>query len=115
MHEYAIASGVVELALRHAGGCRVTAVNLRIGPLRWVVPDTLAVAFELVARGTLCEGAVLAQELVPCRLRCPSCAVEWTLEEPDFRCRNCGGPAAVLSGEELLLESIELDDEEKAC
>lgn len=98
------------MALRHAGGRRVTAVNVRIGPLRQVVPDTLAVAFELVARGTPCEGALLAQEVVPCRLKCPACAAEWILAEPDFGCRSCGWPAVVLSGEELQLESIEVED-----
>lgn len=111
MHEYAIATGVIEAALKHAGGRRVTAVNLRVGPLRQVVPDALAFAFDLAARGTGCEGARLEQELVPCRLRCPSCDVEWTTPEPSFRCRECGWPATVLSGDELQLDSIEVEDE----
>ncbi len=110
MHEYSLAKGVVGVALRHAEGRRVTAIGLRIGPLRQVVPDTLAFAFELTARGTLCEGATLQQELVPCRLRCPSCELEWTTEEPDFRCRTCGFPASVLSGDELLIEWITVED-----
>jgi hydrogenase nickel incorporation protein HypA/HybF len=111
VHEYSIATGLMEVALRHAGGRRVTVVNLRVGPLRQVVPDTLALAFELAARGTVCEGARLEQELVPCRLRCPSCAIEWIAAEPDFRCRTCGGPAVVMSGNELLMDSIEVEDE----
>lgn len=113
VHEYAIATGVVQTALRHAGGRHVTAVNLRVGPLRQVVPESLAFAFELVARGTACEGARLEQELVPCRLRCPSCDVEWSLAEPDFCCRACGWPAVVLSGNELQVESIEVEEEEQ--
>lgn len=112
MHEYSIATGLVEMALRYAGGRRVTVVSLRVGPLRQVVPDTLALAFELAARGTACEGALLEQELVPCRLRCPSCALEWTAVKPDFRCRTCGWPAVVLSGNELRMESIEVEDED---
>lgn len=115
VHEYSIATGVVQLALRHAGGRRVTEVKLRVGPLRQVVPDTLALAFELAARGTACEGARLEQELVAFRLRCPSCAVEWTPAEPDFRCRTCGGPALLLSGNELEVEYLEVEEEEQAC
>ncbi len=88
----------------------MTAVGLRIGPLRQVVPDTLAFAFELTACGTLCEGARLEQQLVPLRLRCPSCELEWTTQQPDFRCQSCGSPAAVLSGDELLIEWITVDD-----
>jgi hydrogenase nickel incorporation protein HypA/HybF len=102
----------VQTALRYAGGHRVTVVNLRVGALRQVVPEPLAFAFELSARGTACEGARLEQELVACRLGCPSCAVEWTVAEPDFRCRTCGWPAIVLSGNELQLESIEVEEEE---
>jgi hydrogenase nickel incorporation protein HypA/HybF len=115
VHEYSIATGVVQTALRHAGGRRVTAVSLRVGPLRQVVPEALAFAFELAARGTPCEGALLEQELVPCRLQCPSCAIEWIAREPDFRCRACGWPAVVLSGNELQLESIEVEEEEQTC
>jgi hydrogenase nickel incorporation protein HypA/HybF len=113
VHEYSIATGLVEMALRHAGGRRVTGVNLRVGPLRQVVPDTLALAFELVARGTACEGARLDQKLVRCRLRCPLCVVEWIAAEPDFRCRSCGWPAVVISGNELQMDSIEVEDEDE--
>lgn len=115
MHEYAIAMGVVQTALRHAQGRRVTTVNLRVGPLRQVVPQTLAFAFELAALGTACEGARLEQELVPCRLRCPACDVEWTVSEPDFRCRRCGWAAIVLSGDELRVESIDVEEEVESC
>jgi hydrogenase nickel incorporation protein HypA/HybF len=114
VHEYSIAAGVVETALAHAEGRRVTEVKLRVGALRQVVPATLTLAFGLTARGTACEGARLEQEFVPCRLRCPSCEVEWTAREPDFRCRACGWPALVLSGDELRVESIEVE-EEPAC
>lgn len=110
MHEYSLARGIVQAALRHADGRPVTAVGLQIGPLRQVVPDTLAFAFELTSRGTPCEGARLEQELVPCRLRCPSCELEWTAAEPDFRCGTCGLPATVLSGDELLIAWITVED-----
>lgn len=110
MHEYSLATGIIQAAVRHAEGRPVTAVGLRVGSLRQVVPDTLAFAFELTARGTPCEGARLEQELAPCRLRCPTCRLEWTAAEPDFRCGACGFPAAVLSGDELLIEWITVDD-----
>jgi hydrogenase nickel incorporation protein HypA/HybF len=111
VHEFSIAAGVVDAALRHATGRRVTLVSLRVGALRQVVPATLATAFELAARGTACEGAQLEQEPVPARLLCLECAREWTLEEPSFRCPSCKGPAVVTAGRELELESIELEED----
>lgn len=111
MHEFAIAEAVVQTALRHAGGRRVVVVSIRLGALRQVVPDTLSFAFELAAHGTACEGARLDHELIHCRLRCPSCGVVWTATEPAFRCRTCATPAVVLSGNELEVESIEVEED----
>jgi hydrogenase nickel incorporation protein HypA/HybF len=88
----------------------VTVVNLRVGALRQVVPDTLATAFELTARETPCEGARLVQELVPAVLHCPMCSHEWAPQEPDFRCFACHAPAVVIAGRELEVESIEVED-----
>jgi hydrogenase nickel incorporation protein HypA/HybF len=115
MHELSIASAVVDTAVKHARGRRVTAVVVRCGRLRQVVPASLEFMFGIVARDTVCEGARLEQVLVPARLRCGPCAQEWEIELPAFRCPTCGGAdVAVLSGEELEVESIEVE-EAAAC
>ena len=74
MHELSIAGAVVDTAVRHAAGRRVTRVDVRLGELRQVVPDSLAFYFQFVARETLCEGAVLEYEVVPAVLHCNGCA-----------------------------------------
>jgi hydrogenase nickel incorporation protein HypA/HybF len=115
MHEFSIAAAVVDTAVRHAGGRRVSVVRVRFGRLRQVVPESLAFAFGIVTRETVCEGARLEQEIVPARLRCPWCEAEWEIELPAFRCPGChGGDAEVLSGDELEVESIDVE-EEAAC
>jgi hydrogenase nickel incorporation protein HypA/HybF len=114
MHELSIASAVVATAAKHADGRRVTVVSLRLGVLRQVVPDALAFAFELVSRETVCEGARLEWEVVPLRLRCTPCAQTSEVARPPLRCPRCGGATAVVSGEELEVESIEVE-EEAAC
>jgi hydrogenase nickel incorporation protein HypA/HybF len=115
MHELAIASAIVDTAVKHAGGRRVTVVRVRCGRMRQVVPESLDFMFGIVTRETVCEGARLEQELVPARLRCAPCAHEWEIEAPAFRCPRCGGAeVAVLSGEELEVESIEVE-EDAAC
>jgi hydrogenase nickel incorporation protein HypA/HybF len=82
---------------RHAAGRRVTAVFLQVGHLRQVVPASLAFYFEHVARGTVCEGARLEQELVPARLRC-RCGHQWEVDGIDFRCAACGGERRLWRG-----------------
>jgi hydrogenase nickel incorporation protein HypA/HybF len=113
MHELSVSSAVVDTVLKHAAGRRVTVVSLRIGHLRQVVPDSLAFYFELVSRETLCEGARLEQEDVAARLRCDACGSEWNPEDAWFRCTGCGGAGEVIAGQELEVESIEV--EEAAC
>ena len=115
MHELSVSSAVLDTVLKHAAGRRVTVVSLRIGHLRQVVPDSLAFYFEHVARGTLAEGARLEQELIAARLRC-ACGHEWELDAIDFRCSACGAAdVTVVSGEEFLVESIDVEQQEAAC
>jgi hydrogenase nickel incorporation protein HypA/HybF len=114
MHELSLSSAIVNTAVKHADGRQVTAVNLRVGRLRQVVPDTLEFYFEFVARGTLCEGAMLSQEVIDARLRCRLCALEWEIEIPAFRCPTCSGSdVEIAAGNEFEVESIEV--EEAAC
>jgi hydrogenase nickel incorporation protein HypA/HybF len=114
MHELSISSAIVDTAVKHADGRRVTLVSLTVGALRQVVPESLEFYFEIVARGTLCEGALLRQTLVPARARCRGCG-PWEVEPlAVFRCPRCGEAVAeVVSGNELEVESIEV--EEEAC
>jgi len=111
MHELALARAVLDAAVVHADGRRVRRVDVTVGALRQVVPDSLAFHFEILARGTRCEGALLEQRMTPARLCC-SCGHEWELAEPSFRCPRCDGAhTRVLSGEELRVESIEVEEE----
>ena len=115
MHELSLSSAILETALRHAGGRRVTEVRLRVGALRQVVPDALAFYFGLVTRETACEGARLDQALIPARLRCQGCGREWEPVTASFRCAGCPGAAVtVLRGEEFEIESI-LVEATSAC
>ena len=110
MHELSIAGAVVDTALRHAEDRRVLVVNLRVGRLRQVIPDSLAFYFDIVSRDTLVEGARLEQVVVPVRMRCEACAHEW---EPElmFRCPECSGAGEVLAGDELEVDSIEVEED----
>jgi hydrogenase nickel incorporation protein HypA/HybF len=113
VHELSLSSAIVATVDKHAAGRRVTLVTLRVGRLRQVVPETLEFYFEFVARGSVCEGARLEQEVVDVRLRCDSCADEWEIDQPAFRCpRCCGSDVAIVSGNEFQVESIEVEEVE---
>jgi hydrogenase nickel incorporation protein HypA/HybF len=116
MHELSIASAIVATAQKHADGSVVSVVTVRTGRLRQVVPESLEFYWDLVTRGTVCDGARLELELVPAVLACAFCAHEWTLDAPLFRCPACGGTdVTVVRGNELEVESIEIEEREEAC
>ena len=113
MHELSLSSAVLATTLKHADGRRVSAINLRIGRLRQVIPDSLEFYFGFVSRETVCEGARLEMEVIDARLRCRPCGTEWAIELPAFRCPTCGGSEVeVASGDEFEVESIEVEEAE---
>jgi hydrogenase nickel incorporation protein HypA/HybF len=113
VHELSLSSAIVNTVVKHSGGRRVTLVNLRVGRLRQVIPDTLQFYFQFVSRDTPCEGARLEQEVVEARLRCLPCARQWEIEIPAFRCPTCGGSdVEIASGNEFEVESIEVEEAE---
>jgi hydrogenase nickel incorporation protein HypA/HybF len=116
MHELSIASAVLDTALRHARGRPVTVVSVRSGAMRQVVPRSLEFYFEIVARDTPCEGAALRLVEVATELRCRACEARWSPQVPAFRCPACGsGEVAIIAGEELEVDYIEVEQEEAAC
>jgi hydrogenase nickel incorporation protein HypA/HybF len=119
MHELSLAIAIVDLVERHASGRRVTAVNLKVGAMRQVVPRSLEFQFGFAARDSVCEGARLEQEPVAALLRCGACGHDWdpapraaeTTSDLtfSFRCPGCGTAGfEVVRGEELEVESIEV-------
>ena len=125
MHELSLAGAIQATALRHADGKPVRSVQMRIGRLRQVVPDSLRFYFGVV---TLSDGAELELELIDALLRCGDCGREWDpaprpaedeselLLAPMFRCPWCSaGGAEVVRGEEFEVKSIVIEERGSEC
>lgn len=111
MHEMSITQGIIELCLEHAAGRRVRSLEIEIGKLGSVVPEAIEFCFEACSSDTLLEGARLNIIRVPGLGLCQECGRETPLEELYGACRNCGGNRiTVVSGEELRVRAIEVDD-----
>ncbi len=111
MHEMSITQGIIELCLDHAGGRRVSSLDIEIGELSSVVPEAIEFCFEACSRETLLEGARLNIIRVPGMGRCLDCNLEAPLKELYGSCAECGSnKVTILAGEELRLREIEVDE-----
>ena len=111
MHEMALAEGVLGVVLQAGDGQLVRRVSLRVGTLLMVVPDSFSFSFELAAQGSVAEGAILDIAETPARLRCKQCQSSSVFERPPYICTQCGSvDMEVESGDELIVEAVELHD-----
>ncbi|MGF1548676.1 MAG: hydrogenase maturation nickel metallochaperone HypA [Thiotrichales bacterium] len=116
MHELSICQAIVAQVERIAaerGARAVGVVKVLIGPLAGVEPALLAHAFPLACAGTRAADAVLALEVAPIKVRCRSCGAETEARINQLVCGACGDwNTQILSGDELLLASVELELQE---
>ena len=113
MHELTVTKQLLDIALRHAdtaGAVRVTELNVTVGDLSSFAEDSVRFCWDLLSRGTLCEGAPLRLRRIPAELTCLDCGGVHTLVGELVPCPYCqSARLKVTAGEELLLESIEVE------
>jgi len=89
---------------------RVVSIVVQIGPLSGVEPALLQQAFPLAVAGTLADSAELRVEPLAVRVRCTDCDEESDASPSRLLCGACGSfRTRLLSGDELLLASVELE------
>jgi hydrogenase nickel incorporation protein HypA/HybF len=120
MHEMGIAMQIVEIATsaipKEAEGIPVEVVNLKIGKLAGVVPESLTFCFNFASQDSALAGAKLHIEEVPIVARCQDCDAQSVIAKPPFTCHECeSGNLDILSGRELNISSIELADSDEAA
>jgi hydrogenase nickel incorporation protein HypA/HybF len=117
MHEMGIAMEILDIVQasipNEMTGVQVKKVNLKVGRLAAVVPDSLRFCFKVAADKTAASGAELAIEEIDVTARCSDCRHQWTVTTPVFVCPACNsGRTEMLSGRELEIVSIEIAEEE---
>jgi hydrogenase nickel incorporation protein HypA/HybF len=112
MHELSVCQALIEQVqnvARANNAAAVSRVVLRIGPLSGVEPKLLEQAFPLARAGTVAAEAALEIESLPIRVRCERCGAETNASANRLLCGQCGDwHTQLLSGDELLLASVEL-------
>ncbi|MET0729322.1 MAG: hydrogenase maturation nickel metallochaperone HypA [Acidimicrobiales bacterium] len=109
MHELSLGQAILDHVEARAGGRPVQRVDVRIGHLRQVVPESLQFAWEMLTEGTALAGCPLVVEHVPAVVRCRACRTDSTLRWPILMCAACEShDVELLSGEELQIASLDV-------
>jgi len=116
MHETAIISELLEAAEREsarAGAAgRVLTLKLSVGRLSTASPEALQFAFEWLSKGTWFEGARLEIARPSAVCHCRQCGARSETDDVFCPCPVCGsGDVSIEGGQDLLLTSIEIEDE----
>jgi hydrogenase nickel incorporation protein HypA/HybF len=108
MHELGLCSSIVDAIERRAGERPVARVRVRVGRLHHVHPEAFDQSFTIAAQGTIAEDAVAELVLLPVTVVCGACGETTQSDELVISCPACDGfDLSTLSGDELILESIE--------
>ena len=114
MHEAGIAASIIEIAenvARSRGNAPIRKIHLQLGAFTGVVRESVEFAFEALRKDTLAGHAMLEIETIPLKGECPACG--WTgapAGEYCFICPNCATPTKIVSGREMQVKYVDLDD-----
>ncbi len=117
MHEMGIAMQIIEIAVASIPEAMkpvsVEKIHVNVGKLSAVIPDNLKFCFEVASKDTDVAGAELCIREIPVVAECNDCQFNWTLNGPAFQCQSCqSGNIRILSGQELDIVSIEIEEQE---
>lgn len=113
MHELPVTQNLLEIALRHAeqsSAQRILGLNIVLGQYATIVDDSVQFYWDLIAQGTIAEGAKLNFTRVPAKLLCQDCNKEYTPSQDDLACPDCQSTnIKIIAGREFFLESIDIE------
>lgn len=101
MHESSLAKGILSAVLERArreGAVRVRSVRAWIAETERLSPESIALHFGALARGTIAEGATLHIDVRHVEARCAGCARSYLPDHHVLVCPRCGGTDGELLG-----------------
>ncbi len=123
MHEYSIMSSMVSALLdevKRKGIQKISSVQIRVGELTFLNPESLDFAFGVLVAGTVLEGAKLEVDEVKASIQCEKCgytgSVTYT-DDPAFHynipiitCPECNSRPEIVKGKEIVITSVKKEE-----
>ena len=118
MHELSIAQNIIAIVeeemKKHSDNGTIKKILFKAGRMNAIIPESLKFGFDILKKDKdIVSKAELDIEEIPLRVKCKNCGSESNLDEPAFCCPECYSPdVEIISGKEMWIESIELEDVE---
>ena len=111
MHELSVTQTILDIALAHADGGKITAIHLVIGDLTSLVDDSIQFYWDIISAGTNAVGAVLHFTRIPAQAHCEACNVTYVIKTEGLLCPVCGSHHVIIkSGKEFFVDSIDIQE-----
>jgi hydrogenase nickel incorporation protein HypA/HybF len=115
MHEMSIALSIIEAVeskARDEGAGRISEIELQIGKLAGIEPESLRFCFSAAARGSLAESALLHIEEPEGIGECRECGRKFPVSFYYAECPECRSlRIEIVSGEEFRIQTITIEEE----
>lgn len=113
MHELSVTQSITKIVEDEAkknNVSKVLSIKLIVGQLSGVMPQLIQDYFELVAMGTVVEGAKLIVERIPAAIECSECGETSEIDRMRLRCPKCSSiEVKIVRGKEFYIESMEVE------
>jgi len=113
MHEYPVTEQIIRIASEKAKDNKAVKVNritLVVGEHSGFIGESIQMYFDIISRGTICEGAILEIESIRARWKCSLCDITYTRQPYSFACPRCGQDGMPTDiGKEFFIKSIEIE------
>lgn len=118
MHELYIAESILncvkDLLPANVRPSSVKRIDVRVGRLDAVVPESLNFMFDAIKAAHGMSQAGLRIRCISVRCRCGDCRREFSIELPIFICPDCGGKRVdVLRGRGITVRKIIVEDSDE--
>lgn len=114
MHEMSVAQNILEIVrehIDHENELKVRTIVLKVGELSGIVNESLQFCFSTLLNNTPFSNVKLEIKNIPITAVCNKCQFVSHLEYGIFFCDKCNSSdIELLTGRELQVEQIELDD-----
>lgn len=113
MHEMSLVLSILDIVTAKANeekADRINEIEIEVGELAGVQPESLLFCFDAARKHTLAENASLQIIDIPAKGKCLDCAAEFPVEFYFSKCPECGSyKVDVIQGKDFRIRSINID------